>query len=157
MQAEPLVLSVHHTSFTVSSLDRSVALFTEAFGLPLMSRALRDNAVIAHVTGVAGADVEIAYVRGPTHDIELIEFHGPADRAVLRPRPCDVGFAHVAFTVRDLDVIVARAARYGAAPVNPPAVNGAGGPIAGSRIVYLRDADGLTIELIEVNHSDDIV
>ncbi|NKC33887.1 VOC family protein [Falsiroseomonas selenitidurans] len=148
-KAPPGVLGVHHTSFTVSSLDRAVALWTEVFGFPLLSRAPRDNAIIAEVTGVPGADVEIAYVRGPGHDIELIEFRGPADRAAVRPRPCDAGFSHVALMVTGLDALLARGALHGAHPVNPPVTNGRFGPIAGARIAYLRDPDGITIELIE--------
>ncbi len=149
MSSEPAVLGVHHTSFTVSSLDRTVAFFTEALGLPLLSRAPRDNAVIARITGVHGADVEIAYVRGPGHDIELIEFRGPGGRGAVRPRPCDTGFAHVALTVRGIDALIARAAHHGVLPVSPPATNGPFGPIAGARIAYLRDPDGITVELIE--------
>lgn len=145
----PAVLGMHHTSFTVSSLDRAVAMWTEVFGFPLLSRAPRDNAIIAQVTGVPGADVEIAYVRGPGHDIELIEFRSPADRGTARLRPCDVGFAHVALLVTSIDALLDRAAAHGARPVSPPVTNGPLGPIAGARIAYLRDLDGITIELIE--------
>ena len=149
MLSEPAVLGVHHTSFTVSSLDRAVGFFRDCLGFPMVSRAPRDPDVISAVTGVPGARVEIAYVRGPGHDVELIEYHGPADRGAARPRPCDAGFAHLALVVRGLDALVAEAARHGVAAVAPPVTNGGHGPIAGARVVYLRDPDGITVELIE--------
>lgn len=151
--ALPAVLGVHHTSFTVSSLDRAVGFFRDCLGFPLVSRAPRDPAVIAAVTGVPGAQVEIAYVRGPGHDVELIEYHAPADRGATRPRPCDAGFAHLALTVRGLDEIVAAAERHGVTTVAPPVTNSGQGPIAGARVIYLRDADGITIELIETRNA----
>lgn len=61
------VLSTNHTSFTVSSLDRTVALFRDALGFEVTSKAPRDPAAIERITGVEGCEVMIAYVRGPGH------------------------------------------------------------------------------------------
>ena len=44
------VLSTHHTSFTVSSLDRAIRLFRDALGFEVSSRAPRDPAAIRHIT-----------------------------------------------------------------------------------------------------------
>jgi catechol 2,3-dioxygenase-like lactoylglutathione lyase family enzyme len=142
------VLATNHTSFTVSNLDLTLAFFRDALGFEVTSRAPRDPRLIESITGVAGAEVEIAYVRGPGHDLELIEYRGPADRARVRPRPCDVGFAHVAYDVDDIDAAVAGAARHAFEPVGPPTEIDRG-PNRGGRVVYLRDRDGITVELIE--------
>lgn len=142
------VLSTNHTSFTVRSLDRTLAFFRDALGFEVTSRAPRDPEVIEGITGVPGARVEIAYARGAGHAIELIEYSGPADRTVLKPRPCDIGFAHLAFDVADVDEAVAAAAPHGFAPIRPP-YRVDKGPNAGGRAVYLRDPDGIAIEFIE--------
>ena len=89
------VLATNHTSFTVSDLDRTVAFFRDALGFEVTSKAPRAPDAIEQITGVEGAEVMIAYVRGPGHSLELIEYSAPEDRAQVRPRPCDVGFAHV--------------------------------------------------------------
>lgn len=143
------IRATNHTSFTVASLDRSIALFCEGLDFSVTSRAGRDPASIAAITGVEGAEVEIAYLKRPDHVVELIEYRAPADRRVVEARPCDVGFAHIAFDVDDIDAMIARLAPFGAAPISPPYVNLRGGPNAGVRVSYLRTDDNVTIELIE--------
>ncbi|MBI3517019.1 MAG: VOC family protein, partial [Proteobacteria bacterium] len=74
------ILSTNHTSFTVSSLERTLAFFRDGLGFTVTSKAPRDPKTIEHIVGVAGADIEVAYVRGPGHSIELIEYKGPRDK-----------------------------------------------------------------------------
>jgi catechol 2,3-dioxygenase-like lactoylglutathione lyase family enzyme len=142
------IVATNHTSFTVSNLDRSVAFFREVIGLELISLAPRDPALIELVVGVSGAEVMVAYLEGHGHTLELIEYTAPTERDHVRPRPCDVGFAHVAYDVSDLDAVLASAATHGVEPINPPASVDQG-PNAGLRVVYTRDPDGITIEFIE--------
>jgi catechol 2,3-dioxygenase-like lactoylglutathione lyase family enzyme len=142
------VVSTNHTSFTVSSLDRSIAFFRDALGFEVTSRAPRDPALVSAITGVAGADVEIAYIRAPGHSLELIEYKAPADRGRVQARPCDTGFAHVAFNVDDVDAAVAASAPHGFVPLAPPVAINAG-PNKGRKVVYLRDTDGVTVEFIQ--------
>jgi catechol 2,3-dioxygenase-like lactoylglutathione lyase family enzyme len=147
--AEFEILSTNHTSFTVSNLERTLAFFRDGLGFEVTSRAPRDPQIIERIVGVKGADIEVAYVRGPGHSIELIEYKGPRDKGKVEARPCDTGFAHIAFDVRNLEAAVAAAARHGVTPVAPPVTLTQGGPNAGSKIVYLRDRDGIAIEFIE--------
>jgi len=141
------VLGANHTSFTVSSLDRTLPFFTECLGFQLVSRAPRDPAIIRKVTGVEGADMEIAFVRGPGQMVELIEYKAPASRGHVVARPCDTGFAHLALDVDDVDAAVAAAARYAVQAINPPVAIDQG-PNRGKKVVYLRDPDGVTFEFI---------
>jgi catechol 2,3-dioxygenase-like lactoylglutathione lyase family enzyme len=143
------ITATNHTSFTVANLDRAVALFRDGLGFELTSRAGRDPLSIQTITGVAGAEVNIAYLRRPDHTVELIEYIGPSDRGSVDPRPCDVGFAHIAFDVRNIDAVIAHLASFDARPISPPYLNKAGGPNAGVRVSYIRTADRVTIELIE--------
>lgn len=142
------VLATNHTSFTVSDLDRTVGYFTDALGFELISRAPRDSAVISRITGVAGADIEVAYVQGPGHRLELIQYRAPEDRGRVRSLPCDTGFAHVAFDVDDIDAAIAASAPHGVLPIGDP-VPIDQGPNKGGRVVYMRDPDDVTVEFIE--------
>jgi catechol 2,3-dioxygenase-like lactoylglutathione lyase family enzyme len=143
------ITATNHTSFTVGSLDRAIGLFRDGLGFELISRAGRDPKSIRTITGVAGAEVEIAYLRRPDHTIELIEYTGPHDRGRVHPRPCDVGFAHIAFDVRNIDAVIAHLAAFDARAISPPCINKSGGPNAGVRVSYLQTPDQITIELIE--------
>lgn len=142
------VEATNHTGFTVSSLDRTIALFTQLFGFSQISREPRDPKVIEAIVGVPGAEVEVAYLRRGDHTIELLEYRGPAGRGKVEARPCDAGAAHIAFTVHGIESLIAAAAPLGLRSIGQLTVN-PHGPNAGSRIAYLCDADGLTVELIE--------
>jgi len=142
------ILSTNHTSFTVSDLDRTVAFFRDGLGFELTSRSPRSQAVMEGITGLAGASATIAFLQGPGHRIELVQYHGPDDRGAVAGRPCDAGFAHVAFDVDDMDAAVATAERYGFRPFRPPMTVDRG-PNAGGRAVYLRDGDGVALEFIQ--------
>ncbi len=143
------VLGTNHTSFTVSSLDRSLGFFRDCLKFELVSRAPRDPAVVEQITGVEGADMEIAFLRGPGHTVELIEYKGPASKGKVNARPCDTGFAHLALNVDDAVAGVAEAALFGVKAISAPVPINAG-PNKGRKVVYLRDWDGVTFEFIEV-------
>ena len=142
------ILSTNHTSFTVSDLDRSLSFFRDILGFEVTSKAPRDPQAIQHITGVEDAEVMIAYVRAPGHSVELIQYLRPDRRSRPHSRPCDVGFAHLAFDVDNIESAVAAAEEFGGRPIAAPYVTDAG-PNAGGKVVYLRDPDGITIELIQ--------
>ena len=83
-------------------------------------RAPRDPALIGQITGVEGADIEVAYVQGPGHRLVLIEYLAPDDRRQVEAKPCDTGFAHLAFNVTDVDAAIAASQVFGFRPINPP-------------------------------------
>jgi len=143
------VLATNHTSFTVSDLDRSIAFFRDALGFEVTSKAPRNPDVVSRITGIPGTEMLIAFVRGPGHSLELIQYLGPKEgRGRVRSLPCDVGFAHVAFDVDDIDAAVAAAGEHGVHVIGEIAVIDQG-PNAGGRVAYLRDQDGVTVEFIQ--------
>ena len=142
------VLGTNHTSFTVSNLDRTVGFFRDCLGFELISKAPRDPALVSRITGVEGADMVVAFLKAPGHTLELIEYRAPARKGAVKARPCDTGFAHVAFNVDDAAAAVEAAQRYGVKPVAPPVAIDQG-PNKGRRVVYVRDWDGVTLEFIE--------
>ena len=143
------VLGTNHTSFTVSDLDSTIGFFRDCLGFEVTSKAPRDPALVSRITGVEGADMMIAFLKAPGHTLELIEYRAPASKGKVAARPCDTGFAHVAFNVDDAMAAVAACERYGVRPIAPP-VTIDQGPNKGRKVAYLRDWDGVTIELIEV-------
>jgi catechol 2,3-dioxygenase-like lactoylglutathione lyase family enzyme len=142
------VLGTNHTSFTVSDLERACAFFEAALGFEIVSKGPRDPDLIQRITGVAGADILVAYVQAPGHRIELIQYLAPAARERVESRPCDTGFAHLAFDVDDIDAAIAAAKRHDVHPIGDPVAIDRG-PNTGCRVAYLNDPDGITIEFIE--------
>ena len=142
------VNTTFHTGLTVSDLDRSVAFFRDVLDCEVTGEDAADAGFMARLTGVAGASARLAFLKLPGHAVELIEYDGPADKAASTLRPCDPGFAHISFTVDGIEALVAACREHGFASVRP-VLTMADGPAQGTKVVYLRDPDGLTIELIE--------
>jgi glyoxylase I family protein len=142
------ILAADHTGITVSNLERSLAFWRDVLGFELSHRAHQTGALAAEITGVADAEILIAVVKAPGHKIELLEYRAPADRTHLRPRPCDVGSVHVALTVDDLDAVLETIAASGWKTAGKPQTLTIG-PNAGKRVIYVRDPDGTTIELMQ--------
>ena len=142
------ILATNHTSFTVSDLDRSIEFYVKVLGFKLLNRSPRDPSFTEKVVGVPGAQIDVAYIQAPGHRLELIQYNAPANRGEVMSRPCDTGFAHVAFDVDDIDSVVAAVSAAGAEPLSEPVVINAG-PNSGGKAVYTRDPDGVTIEFVQ--------
>jgi catechol 2,3-dioxygenase-like lactoylglutathione lyase family enzyme len=140
------VCGFNHTAFVVSDLDRPIGFFRDLLGFELTSRAPRDPSAIEAMTGLVGVDIEIAYLRGLGHWIELIRYKAPAGGA--RPRICQDGAGHVALDVDDAAAAVEAASTFGLQPVGA-IVTIDQGPNRGRKVVYLQSDDGLSVEFIE--------
>src|SRR5215470_5757226 len=101
------VVSADHTGITVTNLERSLAFWRDVLGFQLSHRPHQTGELASEITGVPGAEISIAVLKGYGHKIELLEYLAPSGRKRVVLRPCDVGSVHVAFTVDDLDAVLA--------------------------------------------------
>ena len=143
------ILASDHTGFTVADLEQSLRFWQDVLGFELSHRAHQTGELAREITGVAGAEISLAVLKAPGHRIELLEYHAPPDRKRCEVRPCDVGSAHIAFQVDNLDAVLSRIAASGWKTAGEPQTL-TRGPNAGRRVVYVRDPDGTTIELMQV-------
>ncbi|MDP3062362.1 MAG: VOC family protein [Chloroflexota bacterium] len=137
-----------HSSFTVSDLERSLDFYVNVLGMVMGRRWERVGPEIEGVTGVAGARLKMASVQLGDFTLELIQYVGGAG-VRLDPRINNVGAAHIAFTVRDIEKLCQELKRKGVRFYGTPTrlKNLWGGPdVVG---VYISDPDGATIELVE--------
>ena len=143
------ILAADHTGITVSNLERSLAFWRDVLGFELSHRPHQSGELAGEITGVAGAEISIAVLKGYGHKIELLEYLAPANRKRIDLRPCDIGSVHVAFTVDNLDAILHTIAASGWKAAGKPQTITVG-PNTGKRVVYVRDPDGTTIEFMEM-------
>ena len=148
MSKEFRIIAADHTGFTVSNLERSLAFWRDVLVFELSHRPHQTGDLASEITGVPGAEISIAVLKGYGHKIELLEYSAPPDREHLRPRPCDIGSVHIAFTVDDLGAVLNAIAASGWKAAGKPQTLQAG-PNAGKRVVYVRDPDGSTIEFMQ--------
>jgi lactoylglutathione lyase len=150
-----LLVDTLHFSFTVSSIERSVAWYTEVLGLELVHRQRQENPYTEKLVGIPGAVLEVAQFRIPdvspghsTHMLELVEYESPCGEVERGPATNEVGAAHLAFLVDDLPERYERMVAAGVAFRNPP-VEITEGANRGGMAAYLHDPDGITLELLQ--------
>jgi len=148
------VISADHTGITVSNLERSLEFWRDVLGFEFSHRAHQTGEMAEQIIGVKGAELKLAVLKTPGgHKIELLEYLAPADRKCANPRPCDVGHVHVALTVDNLETVLEKIAASGWKAAGKPQTLERG-PNAGKRVVYVRDPDGTTIELMQLPKSE---
>jgi glyoxylase I family protein len=145
------IIAADHTGITVSNLERSLAFWRDVLGFEFSHSTHQKGKMAEQITGVKGAELKLAVVKLPTgHKIELLEYLAPADRKRDNDlRPCDVGHVHVALAVENLGALLQQIAASGWKAAGKPQ-SLTSGPNAGKCVIYVRDPDGTTIELMEV-------
>lgn len=142
----PGVREWHHTSLSVTDLDRATGFYGEAFGYEVLFEARGMTGQMADITGVPGLECDLAQMSSSLSDhvLELVEFRdyegeGGESAAPLRP-----GAAHLAFVVEDLEAEIERVGRLGAEVL--------GGVVEfdEGRSAYCREPSGTVFELEEL-------
>ncbi|HEY7000698.1 MAG TPA: VOC family protein [Candidatus Udaeobacter sp.] len=144
------VLGADHTGITVSNLERSLAFWRDVLGFEFSHTAHQTGKLAQEITGVQNAEIKLGVVKTPGgHKIELLEYLAPQERKQdAHLRPCDVGSAHVALIVDDLDAILDAIDASGWKAAGKPQTLQSG-PNAGKRVVYVLDPDGAIIEFMQ--------
>jgi catechol 2,3-dioxygenase-like lactoylglutathione lyase family enzyme len=149
-----MIDGVHHVSFSVTDLDRTVAFYTETLGARLLSR--RRNAYATLGTALFGArwgiaqphaDLELAVIDVGGNRVEFIQYRDPPANP-YHGNPSVAGSAHLAFAVPNIEAARARLEAAGVefhSPINTFMEN----PHAEWQWCYFRDPDGIVLELVQ--------
>lgn len=144
----PQIVGTLHTSFTVANVDLSVAFFRDLLGLEVLGQREIRQAYLDRIVGLPNCVIKAAFIQVPGgHQIELFEYVEPRGQAVTT-RPCDPGSVHLALSVEDLPNLYADLKARGADFVSPPVLIEAG-PNRGAHALYLRDPNGILLELFQ--------
>ena len=141
---------LHHTCYTVSDLDRSVAFYRDLLGCEVVAEQEKEGGYLAAIVGYPDAHVRMAHLRvpGTEHVIELFEYLAPAGtRADVVPR--NVGASHLCFLVDDLPALYEQLREKGVTSFVSPPVEVDTGVNKGGYALYLRDPDGISVELFQ--------
>ncbi len=148
-----MIRGVHHVSFTVRDMERSLGFYRNGLGFEVKSDREVSGPFPETVSGLARAHLRIVHLRGHGQGLELIQYFAPEGTA-RAVRTCDVGSSHLCYIVDDIDACVEHLERHGATFVSEPQTV-EGGPNAGNRCVYFLDPDGIPMELTQpVGQSD---
>ncbi|HVC92175.1 MAG TPA: VOC family protein [Pirellulales bacterium] len=144
------IRKAHHTGFTVSDIERSIAFYRDTLGLELIAQQVGTAEYLATVTGFPGVRLNMAFFKVPgddDHILELLEYVShpaePTPRDTNRP-----GNGHLCFVVDDVPGIYRELVAKGVSFRSEPALISAG-VNKGALAVYGRDPDGFTLEFFQ--------
>ncbi len=139
------VRNIHHVGITVAQLERSVAFYRDLLGMSIIG--ISDDEDVSVIVGLPDARVRIADLdAGNGQLLELIEYDSAAGDG---SGPNRVGSCHLSLQVDELRPTLSRLAGAGVMPIGEPTRLSVGGIWQGCSVVYLRDPDGVIVELLE--------
>ncbi len=143
------ITRMHHTGFTVKSLERSIAFYRDILGFELGFQWNPQADYIRELVGYPSVDIHGAILRLPGTDVclELLEYRN-IEKVPVDMGNGNTGNGHIAFNVDNLLELYAELVKKGVKSVSPP-VTPTIGPNKGGKAVYLIDPDGFRVELIE--------
>jgi catechol 2,3-dioxygenase-like lactoylglutathione lyase family enzyme/transcriptional regulator with XRE-family HTH domain len=149
------LLGIHHYSFTVSNLERTVDFYKNILGLQLIS--ITDNETEGLAEALFGA--ELASELGPAHmHIAVMELNGVriefSEYVTPRTRPQEIqphfaGCAHIAFRAKNIETLRKRLERAGVRFQAPIQSINLVFDRAAWKWCYFRDPDGIILEITE--------
>lgn len=141
--------SLLHTGLTVSDLDRSLAFYRDTLGMETVFEQEKEGGYLAAIVGYPGAHVRMAHLAfpGDGHRLELFQYLEPEARGEPG-EPRDLGITHVCLLVEDIGALHERLRSAGVDFYSDPVLVDTGAN-AGGVGVYLRDPDGITLELFQ--------
>ena len=144
------VVRLHHTSFTVSSLDRSLGFYRDLLGCEVLATQEKEGGYLAAIVGDPDAHVRMTHLRVPggEHVIELFEYLAP-EGARADVTPWNVGSSHLCFVVDDLRGLYEQLLERGVDSFVSPPVEVDTGINTGGCALYVRDPDGINVELFQ--------
>lgn len=143
-----MVKGVHHTSRTVSDMERSLAFYVGLLGMPVVLDTEMQGEMLEREVAMKGARLRLVLLAtgGPTH-LELLQYFAPRGEPLpAGAKPADTGAHHVALLVDDIHAaykaLTSATVEFTCEPQEVDA-----GFFQGHWTAYCYDPDGLVIEL----------
>jgi catechol 2,3-dioxygenase-like lactoylglutathione lyase family enzyme len=137
----------HHFGITVAKLERSLGFYRDLLGMKVLG--ISDEEDVSAIVAIAGARMRAADVdAGNGQVLELLEYTGGSTEP-LSYQADTAGSCHVALEVGELSPVLSRLAEAGFLPIGEVESLAEGGVWEGCTVVYLRDPDGVIVELVE--------
>lgn len=138
---------MHHVGITVRDLEESLQWYERVFDVTREFVAHGSGPDLSKAVGVPDADLSFAFLRFGSCVVELLCYDNDRQDTFDRSN-ADVGSAHVCIDVPDLQKAYEDLLAKGVECLAPP-LQIEDGPLEGCSFVYLKDPNGVTLELFE--------
>jgi catechol 2,3-dioxygenase-like lactoylglutathione lyase family enzyme len=145
-----MISNIHHTSFTVSQMERSIKFYRDLFGMKVVWDSLQAGVpykgpLADKVTGCPGTEQRIVYLSMGDSLLELVQYT-PTGKPLSDNKASDTGSCHVCFTTDNIQELYGKLSNKGVSlhciPQN----------LGHAWVMYFRDPDGIILEAREELH-----
>jgi catechol 2,3-dioxygenase-like lactoylglutathione lyase family enzyme len=138
---------LHHVGITVRDLEESLQWYERVFGVQREFVAQGSGPALSSAVGVPEAELSFAFLRFGSCVVELLCYDNEREDHYRRSS-ADVGSTHVCIDVPDLQSAYDDLRVKGVEFLAPPLLI-EDGPLEGCSFVYLKDPNGVTLELFQ--------
>jgi len=142
-----MIKRIHHSGIGVHDMETSLHFYRDLLGLEMGQDVEVEGPVLDEIVGLKNAKVRIVHLKcGTDQELELFQYTEPATSTFPKNyRQCDGGIIHVALVVDNLMELYEKLKQNGVTFNSKPF------DLGGGLVVYMRDPDGVTVELMERN------
>lgn len=146
-----MLKNLNHVGFTVSDLDRALSFYRDLLGLEVLWERVYEEDYVRTLLAYPTLKLRCAYLKlpGSAIHLELLEYQN-VPRANVDMHVANPGNAHLCLEVNNLQALFERLKGAGIEFLSPPTTSTAG-YYKGAETVYLRDTDGISLQLVELH------
>ena len=142
-----MIKGIHHASFTVSNMERSVAFYRDILGMEVLWDSVDAGVkykgeVTDKITGCPETEQHLVFMGTEGDFLELVEYT-PGGKALIENKASDVGSAHVCFKTDDIQAL------YEKLLANKAVLHCSPQKGMSNQVMYFRDPDGIILEAME--------
>lgn len=140
---------VDHIGFTVSDMERSCEFYEWLLGVkPMLRLSWDDVDYVSDNVGYPKSAIDGAFFPLPGgSSLELLKYRNP-EQGFVDMGTYNVGNSHLCLATEDIHAELERLSER-VKPVSDGPVAVTGGPYVGGYLCYIRDPDGISIELVQ--------
>ncbi len=142
-----VINTIHHTAFTVSNIERSIAFYRDLLGMKVLWDSVQAGVaykgpVCDRITGCPGTEQHLVYLGIGDGILELVEY-SPMGKPLENNEASDIGASHICLKTDDINALYEKLLANNVVVHCPPQNRGQ------LSVFYFRDPDGIILEAIE--------
>lgn len=141
-----MIKNVRHTGIVVKELKASIHFYRDLLGFKVTKEMDECGNFIDNISALRGIKVKTVKMVAPDGQMIELLYYSSHVREQNRREICDIGIAHIAFTVDNLDSEYNRLKEEDILFNSPPQVS----PDKYAKVTFCRAPEGTFIELVEV-------